>query len=112
VLSSVTRVSTLGWDSKNNMLFIGGRFDKLGDAKIPGGVCVWTEESGLMRFPSKGIGFGLSAGMSNGEITHMAYEATSQVAIIILVHACLEICLIRLFAVLVSLCGWIVLVCE
>lgn len=46
---------------------------------IPGAICMWTEAKGIKKFPTKGIGLGLSPGLSNGEVTHMAFEPQSEV---------------------------------
>lgn len=51
----------------------------LGSKKIPGALSIWTEKHGIKRFPTDGIGFGMSPDISNGEVTHMAYESKSQV---------------------------------
>eukprot|EP00602_Paraphysomonas_sp_CaronLab_P007860 CAMPEP_0185032518 /NCGR_PEP_ID=MMETSP1103-20130426/20669_1 /TAXON_ID=36769 /ORGANISM="Paraphysomonas bandaiensis, Strain Caron Lab Isolate" /LENGTH=964 /DNA_ID=CAMNT_0027568451 /DNA_START=200 /DNA_END=3094 /DNA_ORIENTATION=+ len=72
------RVSTLEWDSEHKTLFIGGRFDMLKKKSIPGGLCMWTEDKGLMPFPGSSTGLSLSAGLPNGEATRLAYEPTSQ----------------------------------
>jgi hypothetical protein len=72
-------VSALEWDSSHQILFIGGRFDMIDDAHIPGGLCMWTAATGLVPFEGTETGLGLSPGLPNGEVMSLAYESQSQV---------------------------------
>ncbi len=72
-------MSALEWDSANKILYIGGKFDMLDEKHIPGGICLWTEATGLLPFDGIRKGLGLSPDMSNGEVTSLAYEQKSQV---------------------------------
>lgn len=49
------------------------------DQHIPGGLCLWTQSTGIIPFDGNQVGFGLSSNMPNGEVTSIAYEQKSQV---------------------------------
>jgi hypothetical protein len=83
-------VSALEWDPSHQVLYIGGRFDRLDDQKIPGGLCMWTEESGLVPLEGSQTGFGLSSDAPNGEVISLAYEPRSQV-LLTLLHPALSL---------------------
>jgi hypothetical protein len=82
-------VSALEWDPSHQILYIGGRFDMIDDQKIPGGLCMWTEETGLVPLEGSLTGFGLLSDSPNGEIISLAYESRSQVSFVHSVCLCL-----------------------
>ena len=51
----------------------------LDDRHISGGLCIWTQSTGILPFDENQVGFGLSSNMPNGEVTSLAYEEKSQV---------------------------------
>lgn len=77
---SYLSVSALEWDSSEQILYIGGRFDLIDEKKIPGGICMWTEATGLIPFEGTMTGLGLSPDLPNGEVISLVYEPKSQVS--------------------------------
>lgn len=78
-LTNMNSVSALEWDPTLQVLYIGGRFDMIDEKNIPGGVCMWTEATGLIPFEEIETGLGLSPDLPNGEVTSLVYEPKSRV---------------------------------
>jgi hypothetical protein len=67
-----SRVSALAWDSESRTLFIGGKFNYLGDEPITSGLSMWSVETGLVSFSSdSSSGLSLSNPTGN-KLRHVA----------------------------------------
>jgi hypothetical protein len=50
-------IETLAWDGKNEILYIGGRFNTIDDYLISSGLAMWSRKTGLITFPTDGLTF-------------------------------------------------------
>jgi hypothetical protein len=65
----LSRVSALEWDPASKTLFIGGKFNSLGGQAVTSGLCLWSQETGLVSFssdPSNGLSLSGPTGVVQG----------------------------------------------
>lgn len=48
-------IETLAWDNKNEILYIGGRFNTIDDYLISSGLAIWSKQTGVITFPTGGL---------------------------------------------------------
>lgn len=67
-------VNALAWDHKHNMLFIGGKFDRLGGRLLQSpSLVTWTLADGVLPF----VGGGVEGGYS-GSVLSLAFDSDLQ----------------------------------
>lgn len=70
------RVSALAWDADSRTLFIGGKFNFLSEAPITSGLCMWSQDTGVVSFSSD-AGAGLSLSSPSGAAEGLQLHAVS-----------------------------------
>ena len=50
-----TRVNSLAWDERRNLLYLGGNFHAVDNTTIPPGLALWSPSEGLLPFPGGGV---------------------------------------------------------
>ncbi len=66
-------ITALYWDEMQQVLFIGGSFNLIGDSPSTPGLAVWTQEDGLLPFP----GGGLYYNDKGGTVSALYYDKSS-----------------------------------